>query len=75
MNLDHFYKLAPGLRAQVCIAVLLDGAEAHVFLENDGEYGAQLSALAEAFAAEAVELRVPLLGTLLREALAQQASK
>jgi hypothetical protein len=70
MNLQQFYKLTPEMRAQICIAVLLDGSEAHVFLENDAISGEQLSSLADSLAAESAELRIPLLGTLLRESLA-----
>jgi hypothetical protein len=75
MNLQQFYKLDAEMRAQVCIAVLLDGSEAHVFLENDAVAGEQLSGLAESFAGESPEMRTQMLGTLLREALSQLSTK
>ena len=55
-------------RALVAIATLLDGREAGRYLEFDAVNGAGLKRAAEDLASLTPDLRMPLAGTLLREA-------
>lgn len=66
---DEFDTLPPRLRALVAFSVLLDGREAEVFLRNDSHLGERLAEVAIALAEYGPELRMPLVGTMLREAL------
>ena len=61
--------LLPADRALVAVAVLLDGREAENYLLHDGNSGMVLRDAARELAKHAPELRMPLAGTLLREAL------
>jgi len=69
MDAQKFRNLSPRLRALVAAAVLLDGREAAVFLENDAVNGAALSRAAGDLAAQDLELRMPFAATMLRQAL------
>jgi len=51
------------------MAVLLDGRDAGTYLENDAVNGTALSRAASDVAGLETELRMPFLGTLLRQAL------
>lgn len=66
-----FEKLSVKEQALVTVAVLLDGHEASVFLETDAVNGELMKSVAERFATQALELRIPYAGTLLRRALVQ----
>lgn len=59
-------------KALVAIAVLLDGSDAALYLENDGSNGATLAAAATALAELEPDARMPLLGTLLRMAIGER---
>ena len=56
-------------KALVAMAVLLDGYDAVQYLVSDKERGAVLSRVAKDLASFALELRMPLSGTLLRSAV------
>lgn len=71
MDTHRFQALSAKHRALVAMAVLLDGHEAAVYLENDAESGEALQKAAHDLASMAPELRMPLLGTLLRAAVAE----
>ena len=71
MNLKYVKDLQARNRALVCIAVLLDGMEAVSYLEQDSELGNQLASAANYLASQQPELRMPLVGSLLRDALAE----
>jgi len=64
-----FQKLSARSQALVAFAVLLDGFEAGVILENDSKNGLELRAAAETLAGQSPELRLPLVSTLLRNAV------
>jgi hypothetical protein len=51
------------------LAVLLDGRDGSVFLENDALNGPALARAAADLSSLELELRVPFAGTLLRQAL------
>jgi len=61
--------LAAHQRALVAIAVLLDGHEASTYLNNDSLHGAVLVKSSDELAAIENQLRLPLLGTILRTAI------
>lgn len=69
MNANRFRALSAHHRALVAVAVLLDGQEASRFLENDAVHGEALKSASADLAGEQPELRMPLVGTLLRDAL------
>ena len=69
MDAKRFRALSSYQRALVGVAVLLDGHEAGVYLENDALAGAGLSKAAEELASQPPELRMPYIGSLLRAAL------
>ena len=68
MNTSQFNRLTNRERALICIAVLLDGFEAGTFLSSDIVKGEAYDNVANDFANLNPELRMPLLGTLLRMA-------
>lgn len=70
---QRFRSLRPEQRALVAVAVLLDGREAGMYLENDAVNGEGLKRAALDLAGVAPELRMPLVGTLLRDALEELA--
>ena len=69
MDAQRFRSLSPRDRALVAIALLLDGREAPVYLENDAVNGVGLKRAAVELSTIEPELRMPFLGTLLRSAL------
>lgn len=69
MDASRFRSLSARLRALVAVAVLLDGREASLFLENDQHHGEALKRAALDLAAVEPELRMPFAGTMLRTAL------
>lgn len=60
-------------RALVLLAVLLDGVDGATYLENDSVSGPMLKRAAQDLIKQPTELRVPLVGTLLRIALEELA--
>lgn len=71
IQLERFRKLPPTNRALVAIAVLLDGREASTYLEQDAHSGAELGEVAAMVAGLGSDLRIPLLGTELRDAVGE----
>lgn len=70
-HLQKFEALTPRERAVVAVAVLLDGHDAIDMLASDKERKGALCRAAKDLAELAPDLRLPLLGTLLREAISQ----
>lgn len=71
MDAQRFRSLSPRQRALVAIAVLLDGREAQVYLEPDAINGAGLARAAGDIAQLDPDMRMPYVGTMLRQALAE----
>jgi len=69
MDAQRFRSLSPRQRALVAVAVLLDGREAGIYLENDAVNGAGLKRAATDLASLEPELRMPFVGSLFRAAL------
>jgi hypothetical protein len=69
MSLSKFHELPTRLQCLVAVAVLLDGVDASIFLINDSQHGKALSMAAEDLSDMDPELRMPYVGTLLRESL------
>jgi hypothetical protein len=69
MSVKALKQLSAPEQAVVTLAVLLDGRDAADFLQCD-QARPELSKVAEGLSGVALELRVPLLGSLYREALA-----
>lgn len=69
IQVERFRRLPPTQRALVAIAVLLDGREATTYLEQDAHSGSELGDVATMVSRLESELRIPLLGTELRDAL------
>jgi len=67
-GLSGFRKLAPRQQIQVCIGVLLDGLDAPDILATDAGDGQILKRVAKDLSALAPDIRMPLVGTLLRRA-------
>lgn len=67
-GLSGFRKLAPRQQIQVCIGVLLDGLDTPEILSTDASDGQSLKRVAKDLAALAPDVRMPLVGTLLRRA-------
>lgn len=70
MSTNIFRTLSAHDRALVAIAVLLDGNDAASHLRYDGEKGEMLEKAAEEITRDELEMRLPFIGTLYREALA-----
>lgn len=68
-DLSRYKALGVRERALVAVAVLLDGHDAGDYLSCDKNRGTALSRAAKDLADLAPDLRMPLVGTLLREAL------
>ncbi len=68
-NLDKFRSLTTREQAVVALAVLLDGHDAVEFLRSDKVRSSALTRAAEDLVQLTPELRMPLLGTLLRRAV------
>lgn len=75
MDAQRFRSLSARQRAIVAVGVLLDGREAENYLEGDSTYGSALSKAAHDLADQAPEVRMPLVGTLLRSALKELGVK
>jgi hypothetical protein len=73
MDAQRVRVLGPRQRALVAVAVLLDGREAAVYLENDAVSGVALQRAAADLADQGLELRMPFVGSILREALGELA--
>lgn len=71
MSTVRFKGLSAENRALVAMAVLLDGREAITYLGKDALLGNALQRAAEELSALEPELRMPLAGTFLREAIAE----
>jgi hypothetical protein len=71
MSLIRFKGLPAEKRALVAFAVLLDGREAITYLGFDAILGNSLQRTVEELSDLEPELRMPLAGTLLREAIAE----
>ena len=71
MSLIRFKSLSSEKRALVAIAVLLDGHEALSYLGSDSILGNSLQRAADELATLEPEFRMPLAGTLLREAITE----
>lgn len=69
MPSNVFRNLQPRDRALVTIAVLLDGREAENYLRYDQLYGASFAEAAKQLAKHLPELRMPVAGTFLRQAI------
>ena len=68
-NLDKFRALSAREQAVVSLAVLMDGHDAITMLGSDKMRTPALTRAAEDLAQLAPDLRMPLLGTLLRRAI------
>lgn len=69
MDAHRFRALTHRQRAIAAVAVLLDGREAPAYLENDAVNGEALRAAADDLARMDPDLRMPLVGSLLRAVL------
>ncbi len=69
MDTQRFKGLTARQRALVAIAVLLDGRESGEYIEKDSVNGSGMKKAALFLASVEPEIRMPLVGTLLREAL------
>lgn len=69
MDLQKFRVLSPAHRVLIALAVLLDGRDAGVYVENDAVHGHSLRRAAEDLGSVDIELRQTLAGSLLRAAL------
>ncbi len=70
-DLSKYRSLGSREQSLVAIAVLLDGHDAAQFLSSDKTRALALARAARDLAELSPELRLPLLGTLLREALSE----
>ncbi len=68
-DISRFRSLGGRERAIVAVAVLLDGHDAADYLSSDKERRTPLSRAAKDLADLPPDLRLPLVGTLLREAV------
>lgn len=75
MRASSFSSLPPKHKALVAIAVLLDGREAGVYLEQDAIFGESLRDAALELADHDPELRMAYVGTVLRHALSEIANQ
>lgn len=66
---NGFMRLQPYERARVAVSVLLDGADAPLYLLNDGIRGQQLREAADELLSMELDVRFPFIGTMLRLAL------
>lgn len=72
---NRFEALSSRNRALVAIAVLLDGREAEIYLEDDGNQASGLSNAAQEISQLPPEIRMPLIGGFLRSALVELSSQ
>ena len=68
-GLEVLATLPPRQQILVVVAVLLDGRDSVGYLQVDVDYGEQLAQACREFALLSPELRMPLLGTVLRRLL------
>lgn len=71
MSARTYRKLNSHYRALVAMAVLLDGNEAATVLGLDSADGEMLRQAADELTRDELEVRLPFIGTLYREALAE----
>ncbi|MDZ4785113.1 MAG: hypothetical protein SGJ02_03440 [bacterium] len=69
MTSSLFRELSARERALVAVAVLLDGREAENYLANDSKTGSQLLRAASELCELSHEIRMPLIGSILRGSL------
>jgi len=69
MDVSRFKSLGPELQALIATAVVFDGQDALTYLATDAEHGEMLVAIAAAVTQLEADLRVQLMGTLLRDAV------
>ena len=69
IGLAQFRSLETREQALIAVAVLLDGREAANYLRNDPKRGAEMYQIATELASITPQLRMPLLGSLLRSSL------
>ena len=69
MDSQRFRVLKARQRAVIAVAVLLDGREAATYLESDSINGKSLARAASEIGSFDPELRMPLVGSLLRAAI------
>ena len=69
MTINRFRALSAEGRALVAVAVLLDGHEAEHYLASDAQKGSAYAKAAKELANQKPDLRMPLVGSLLRGAL------
>lgn len=67
-GLSSFRKLSPELQIQVCIGTLLDGLDSPDILAMDASDGSNLKRIARDLCTLTPDVRIPLVGTLLRKA-------
>ncbi len=70
-DISRFRALSTRERAVAAVGVLLDGHDASQYLSSDKSRSVALSRVAKDLAEFPPELRMPLVGTLLRDALKQ----
>lgn len=73
MSAKSYRSLTPYQRALVAMAVLLDGNEAVNFLGIDATMGEHFREAAEELTRDELEIRLPFIGTLYREAIADMS--
>ena len=71
MDTQRYRNLSAKDRLLVALAVLLDGREASTYLSTDSINGSGLKKAALDLSAIEPELRMPLVGTLLRQAISE----
>jgi len=69
MILNRLNSLSAQKKALVALAVLIDGREANAYLKSDSILGDVLSKAAAELSELEPELRMPLAGSILREAI------
>lgn len=69
MAVKFFQDISIAQQALVALAVLLDGRDASDYLAQDAEAGEILKEIAARLSKDELEMRLPLIGTLYREAL------
>lgn len=65
-DLSQFEALSTYDQMLVCVAVLVDGLDAAEVLGMDAEQGDKLKRIARELASASPDIRMPLIGTLLR---------
>ena len=73
-DLSRFRALGPREQSVVALAVLMDGVEAAEYLSSDKDRRTALARAAKDLAEFPLDLRLPLVGTLLRANIAEGES-